>query len=212
MFCVHQRDVCYMLDSKRLNVVIVDTSSEIAGYSLTPHAAVGAHTRVLPILNRHHQHEVLVEAVQNHTPHVVVVDEVGRSSEVSALTTVSQRGTATVATAHGRTLQELLDNPELNRLVGGKSVSTVGDARAFEENNGKKTMVERAGKPVVDVVIEMKTHNKWHIHHDVAASVDALLAGHMPSVEERWLDLEDGCVYSKMLSGLDNRGWKADRD
>ena len=147
------------------------------------------------------QHEVLVEAVQNHSAHVIVIDEVARACDVRGLSTVAQRGAATVATAHGRTLQELLDNPELNGLIGGKSASTVGDARA-QRHGGRKVLVERAHKPVVDVVVEMTSHCRWRIYHDVAGAVDRLLAGERPAVEERWLDArEGGCVYSQMFPG-----------
>ncbi|KDO17840.1 hypothetical protein SPRG_22372 [Saprolegnia parasitica CBS 223.65] len=164
------------------NVCIVDTSNEIAGDGDIPHPCVGLARRMMvPSLND--QAAVMVECVQNHTPEVMVIDEIGRPNEVEAARTCKQRGVRIVASAHGD-LRKLLKNKPLRGLVGGVESVTVGDALAKEKqkknDNGplRKLLAQRGGEPIFEVIVELRRgqYNAWRIVTDAASAVDAILA------------------------------------
>ncbi|KAG1653859.1 hypothetical protein FOA52_007563 [Chlamydomonas sp. UWO 241] len=170
------RDITRMLaDVFGKAVNVVDTSNEIAGDYVRPHSCIGSARRFM-VPDRTRQDEVLMEVVQNHTPQVVVVDEIGTLQEVRAIRTISQRGVIAVGTAHGTNLSSLLNNHELSDLVGGIETVTLGDVRAFKVNAGQKTRQERARLPTFTMLIEVLAENRWRVHRNVAASVDMLLA------------------------------------
>ncbi|KAG1668902.1 hypothetical protein FOA52_016071 [Chlamydomonas sp. UWO 241] len=140
-----------------------------------PHPCIGSARRFM-VPDRTRQDEVLVEVVQNHTPEVIVVDEIGTPKEVSVIRTISQRGVITVGTAHGTDLSSLLNNHELSDLVGGIETVTLGDMQAVKVNGGQKTRQERARLPSFTMLMEVLAENRWRVHRNVAASVDLLLA------------------------------------
>ncbi|GFR44563.1 hypothetical protein Agub_g5835, partial [Astrephomene gubernaculifera] len=150
------------------------TSCEIAGGDVLPHACIGSSRRLL-VGHRSRLASVMLEAVQNHGPQVLVVDEIGNAEEVSAARTISQRGVLLVATAHGTDLGSLLRNNELNNLVGGLQSVTLGDGTAARSNGGAKVRTERRGAPTFRTLVEVMGGGRLRVRPDVAASVDALL-------------------------------------
>jgi stage III sporulation protein AA len=172
-------------------VVIVDTSNEIGGDGDVAHPGVG-NSRRMQVSDPKLQHAVLIEAVENHTPQVVIVDEIGTEEEAMAARTISERGVKMIATAHGHTLENVLKNPSLCDLVGGVQSVTLGDDEA-RRRRGQKKILEREGPPTFSIAVEMLDIGLWRVHTDVGASVDALLAGQAPFTELRALR-EDGVV------------------
>jgi stage III sporulation protein SpoIIIAA len=167
-------------------VVIVDTSNEIGGDGDVPHPAIGRARRMQvsePVL----QHEVMIEAVENHNPEVIVIDEIGRELEAIAARTIAERGVQLIGTAHGNTLSNLLLNPTLCDLVGGVEAVTLSDEEARRRGT-QKTVLERRAPPTFDVLIELQTRHRLAIHPDVAAAVDASLRHRPLPIEIRWRD------------------------
>jgi stage III sporulation protein SpoIIIAA len=167
-------------------VVIVDTSNEIAGDGDIPHPSIGRARRMqvpLPDL----QHELMIEAVENHMPQVIIIDEIGRELEAIAARTIAERGVQLIGTAHGNTLENLLMNPTLSDLVGGIDSVTLSDEEARRRGT-QKTVLERKAPPTFDVLIEIKDRQHMVIHHDVAEAVDALLRGWALAPEVRSVD------------------------
>ncbi len=173
-----------LADIKR--VVIVDTSNEIGGDGDVPHPAVGKARRMQvsqPML----QHEVMIEAVENHNPEVIVIDEIGRELEAVAARTIAERGVQLIGTAHGQTLDNLLLNPTLSDLVGGIEAVTLSDEEARRRGT-QKTVLERRAPPTFDVLIEIQTRDRFTVHLDVMGSIDALLRGYPLPPEIRTRD------------------------
>lgn len=181
------REAARILAEKK-RVVIVDTSNEIGGDGDVPHPAVGRARRMQvrePML----QHEVMIEAVENHNPEVIVIDEIGRELEAAAARTIAERGVQLIGTAHGQTLENLLLNPTLSDLVGGIQAVTLSDEEARRRGT-QKTVLERRAPPTFDVLVEIQQRDRFAIHMDIAASVDALLRGYPLPPEIRWRDSE----------------------
>ncbi|NCO32706.1 MAG: single-stranded DNA-binding protein [Armatimonadetes bacterium CG2_30_59_28] len=186
------REVARVLsDEFRKRVVIVDTSNEIAGDGDIPHAGIG-YARRMQVASPEKQHDVMIEAVENHMPEVVVIDEIGRSEEAYAARTIAERGVQLIATAHGTTLENLLMNPTLSDLVGGIQSVTLSDDEARRRST-QKTVLERKAPPTFDVVIELVERDKLALHRNVGEVVDALLRGRRPQPEIRQWG-EDGEV------------------
>ncbi|MBN2470111.1 MAG: AAA family ATPase [Anaerolineae bacterium] len=164
-------------------VVIVDTSNEIGGDGDVPHPAVGR-ARRMQVARPDLQHEVMIEAVENHNPEVIVIDEIGRELEALAARTIAERGVQLIGTAHGNTLDNLLLNPTLSDLVGGIESVTLSDEEARRRGT-QKTVLERRSPPTFDVLIELQTRNSLIVHEDVAAAVDAALRGRPLPTEKR---------------------------
>jgi stage III sporulation protein SpoIIIAA len=156
-------------------VIIVDTSNEIGGDGDVPHPAVG-HARRMQVAKPSLQHEVMIEAVENHNPEVIVIDEIGRELEATAARTIAERGVQLIGTAHGNTLENLLLNPTLSDLVGGIESVTLSDEEARRRGT-QKTVLERRSPPTFDVLIEIQTRDQIAVHTDVAEAVDSLLRG-----------------------------------
>jgi len=172
-----------LADELRKRVVVVDTSNEIAGDGDIPHPGIGAARRMqvpVPTL----QHAVMIEAVENHMPEVIVIDEIGTEAESLAARTIAERGVQLIATAHGNTLDNLLQNPTLMDLVGGIQAVTLSDEEARRRGT-QKTVLERKAPPTFDVVIEIQDKDKLAVHHDVAQVVDRYLRGVAPRAELR---------------------------
>ena len=138
------------------------------------------------------QHQVMIEAVENHMPEVIVIDEIGTELEAQAARTIAERGVMLVATAHGNALANLIKNPTLSDLVGGIQSVTLGDDEA-RRRRSQKTVLERAADPTFPVAVEMHSRQRWSIHTDVASTVDQLLRGLQPRPQEREL-AADGAV------------------
>ncbi|CBJ28810.1 expressed unknown protein [Ectocarpus siliculosus] len=179
------RDICRKI-SQEQTVVIVDTSNEIAGDGHIPHLAAIGQSRRMMVPDKTDQHNVMKEALQNHTPQTIVVDEVSNKNEARACLDIKARGVRVVASAHGD-LQSLLENPELNTLVGGTTSVTLGDAMAIATNAGNKVQRQRAGAPIFDTIVELERGqvNKWTIVWNVDLAVDAILSGKPYKVSQR---------------------------
>jgi stage III sporulation protein SpoIIIAA len=180
--------------AETMRVVIVDTSNEIGGDGDVPHPAVGRARRMqvaMPSL----QHEVMIEAVENHNPEVIVIDEIGRELEAAAARTIAERGVQLIGTAHGNTLENLLLNPTLSDLVGGIESVTLSDEEARRRGT-QKTVLERRQAPTFDVLIEIQTRDRVSVHGDVAEAVDSLLRGYPLPPEVRSRD-EDGKIRTE---------------
>ncbi len=163
-----------LAETKR--VVIVDTSNEIGGDGDVPHPAVGK-ARRMQVATPSLQHEVMIEAVENHNPQVIVIDEIGRELEAAAARTIAERGVQLIGTAHGNTLENLLINPTLSDLIGGIESVTLSDEEARRRGT-QKTVLERRSPPTFDILIEIQTRDRLAVHLDVAAAVDSLLRGY----------------------------------
>jgi len=172
-----------LAESKR--VVVVDTSNEIAGDGDIPHPAIGK-ARRMQVPSPELQHHVMIEAVENHTPEVIIIDEIGRLEEAEAARTIAERGVQLVGTAHGNTLDNLLVNPTLADLVGGIDSVTLSDEEARRRNT-QKTVLERRSPPTFDILVEIQTRDRLALLDNVARAVDDLLRGRpiTPEIRER---------------------------
>jgi stage III sporulation protein SpoIIIAA len=170
-------------------VIIVDTSNEIGGDGDVPHPAIGA-ARRMQVAKPSLQHEVMIEAVENHNPEVIVIDEIGRELEAQAARTIAERGVQLIGTAHGNTLENLLLNPTLSDLVGGIESVTLSDEEARRRGT-QKTVLERRAPATFDVLVEIQERNRIAVQSDVSAAVDALLRGYPLPPEIRYRDDEN---------------------
>ena len=197
------REIARVLaDELERRVVVIDTSNEIAGDGDIPHPAIGR-ARRMQVARPELQHQTMIEAVENHMPEVIVIDEIGTELEAQAARTIAERGVVLVATAHGNALANLIKNPTLSDLVGGIQAVTLGDEEA-RRRRSQKTVLERAADPTFPVAVEMHSRHRWAVHTDVAATVDQLLRGLQPRVQERELTAEGGVqlVDPPQSSGL----------
>jgi stage III sporulation protein SpoIIIAA len=185
--------------AEQKRVVIVDTSNEIGGDGDVPHPAIGKARRMqvaMPTL----QHEVMIEAVENHNPEVIVIDEIGRELEAIAARTIAERGVQLVGTAHGRTMENLLINPTLSDLIGGIESVTLSDEEARRRRT-QKTVLERRSPPTFDVLIEIQERDHLVIHPDVAEAVDGMVRG-IPLRPEIRYRSEDGKVHVEQATQI----------
>jgi hypothetical protein len=179
------REAARILGEKK-RVIVVDTSNEIGGDGDIPHPAIGR-ARRMQVAAPEFQHEVMIEAVENHMPEVIVIDEIGREQEAAAARTIAERGVQLVGTAHGITLENLLMNPTLSDLVGGIESVTLSDEEARRRGT-QKAVLERRAPPTFDVLIELQDRQRMAVHHNVAAAVDAMLRGRVLAPEIRYRD------------------------
>ena len=175
-----------MADELKRRVIIVDTSNEIAGDGDIPHPAIG-HARRMQVTTTSMQHAVMIEAVENHMPEAIIIDEIGTELEAAAARTIAERGVQLVGTAHGNTLENLILNPTLSDLAGGIQTVTLGDEEARRRGT-RKSILERKAPPTFDVVVEIQDFNRVAVHPDVGEVVDATLRGRPVTMEVRWLD------------------------
>jgi stage III sporulation protein SpoIIIAA len=179
------REIARVLaDDLQRRVVVIDTSNEIAGDGDIPHPAIGR-ARRMQVARPELQHQVMIEAVENHMPEIIVIDEIGTELEAQAARTIAERGVMLVATAHGNELANLIRNPTLSDLVGGIQSVTLGDEEARRRRT-QKTVLERAAEPTFPLAVEMHSRHRWLVHRDVAGTVDLLLRGQptQPQVRE----------------------------
>ncbi|MGB3713822.1 MAG: R3H domain-containing nucleic acid-binding protein [Candidatus Promineifilaceae bacterium] len=188
------REMARVLAEKK-RVIIVDTSNEIGGDGDIPHPAVGRARRMqvpTPAL----QHEVMIEAVENHNPEVIIIDEIGREREAVAARTINERGVQLIGTAHGNNLENLLINPTLSDLVGGIESVTLSDEEARRRGT-QKTVLERRAPPTFDILIEIQDRQSLVIHRNVGMAVDFILRARALGVEHRYRDEEGQIVIEQ---------------
>ena len=172
--------------SEEKKVIVVDTSNEIAGDGDIPHPGIGK-SRRMQVDSPAHQHNVMIEAVENHMPDVIIVDEIGTEEEAAAARTIAERGVQLIGTAHGTTIDNLIKNPTLSDLLGGVETVTLGDEEASRRHT-QKTVLERKAPPTFNVVIELRSRETLAIFSDAASAVDNYLKGIPLSPEIRGLD------------------------
>ena len=186
------REIARVLaDDLHKRVVIIDTSNEIAGDGDIPHPAIGR-ARRMQVARPELQHQVMIEAVENHMPEVIVIDEIGTELEALAARTIAERGVQLVGTAHGNRIENLIKNPTLSDLVGGIQAVTLGDDEA-RRRGSQKTVLERKAPPTFDIAVEMLERQRWVVHESVADTVDELLRGRQPNPQVRTVN-ENGKV------------------
>src|SRR4030043_209857 len=176
----------FLADELNKRVVVVDTSNEIAGDGDIPHPGIGSARRMqvpTPTL----QHAVMIEAVENHMPEAILIDEIGTELEAAAARTIAERGVQLVGTAHGNSLENLILNPTLSDLIGGIQTVTLGDEEARRRGT-RKSILERKAPPTFDVVVEIQNFNRVGVHPNVSEVVDATLRSRLVTREVRWLD------------------------
>ncbi|MBP6747298.1 AAA family ATPase, partial [bacterium] len=164
-----------LADELMKRVIVIDTSNEIAGDGDVPHPAIGK-ARRMQVPRSEQQAAVMIEAVENHTPEVIVIDEIGTEEEAQAARTIAERGVTLIGTAHGSALDNLLKNPTLVDLVGGIQTVTLGDDEARRRGT-QKTVLERSAEPTFDICIEILDRQTLAVHRNVAEAVDQLLRG-----------------------------------
>jgi len=178
----------FLADELDKRVIVVDTSNEIAGDGDIPHPGIGSARRMqvpTPTL----QHQVMIEAVENHMPEVIIIDEIGTDLEAVAARTIAERGVQLIATAHGNTLENLIMNPTLSDLVGGIQSVTLSDEEARRRGT-QKAILERRAPPTFDILVEIQSFSRVAVHRDVAEVVDAILRGYQVPAEIRELGAE----------------------
>ncbi|CAK8574115.1 unnamed protein product [Lathyrus sativus] len=193
------RETARMLaDEFRKRVVIVDTSNEIGGDGDVPHAGIGR-ARRMQVPNVNMQHSVMIEAVENHMPQTIIIDEIGTELEALAASTIAQRGVQLVGTAHGTTIDSIIKNPYLQILVGGIESVTLGDDEA-RKRKVQKTILERKGPPTFTCAVEMISKTECRVHRRLDATVDAVLAGKPPVFELRhWNDFSNDSAKHALI-------------
>ena len=183
-----------LADDLGKRVVVVDTSNEIAGDGDIPHPAIGK-ARRMQVRTPSMQHEVMIEAVENHLPQIIVIDEIGTELEAQAARTIAERGVQLIGTAHGNNLDNLMLNPTLSDLIGGIQSVTLGDEEARRRRT-QKSVLERKAPPTFDVIVEIVDRERVVVHSDVAETIDAMLRGDQVAPELRWRD-EEGVHQSQ---------------
>ncbi len=186
-----------LADELEKRVVIIDTSNEIAGDGDVPHPAIGR-ARRMQVARPELQHQVMIEAVENHMPEVIIIDEIGTELEAMAARTIAERGVQLVGTAHGNQLENLIKNPTLSDLVGGIQAVTLGDDEA-RRRGSQKTVLERKAPPTFEIAVEMLERQRWVVWEDVSVTVDSLLRGREPEVQIRTVD-EEGQVLVEEIA------------
>lgn len=213
------REIARVLaDELEKRVVIIDTSNEIAGDGDVPHPAIGR-ARRMQVARPELQHQVMIEAVENHMPEVIVIDEIGTELEAMAARTIAERGVQLIGTAHGNQIENLIKNPTLSDLVGGIQSVTLGDEEA-RRRGSQKSVLERKAPPTFDIAVEMLERQRWIIHEEVAQTVDTLLRGRQPQSQVRTVDAAGKVTITHELppvslvktaprTTLGSTGWRA---
>ncbi len=197
-----------LADDLKKRVIVVDTSNEIAGDGDIPHPAIG-HARRMQVPTPNLQHAVMIEAVENHMPEVIIIDEIGTSLEADAARTIAERGVQLVGTAHGNTLKNLMMNPTLSDLIGGIQTVTLGDEEARRRHT-QKSILERKAPPTFDIVVEIQERYKVQVHPDCKLAVDSILHGQETPSEIRWLDQEGNIIKEQASTVQEQHGnWPA---
>ena len=203
------REVARVLaDELKKRVVVVDTSNEIAGDGDIPHPSIG-HARRMQVPTPDQQHAVMIEAVENHMPEAIIIDEIGTDLETQAARTIAERGVQLVGTAHGNTLDNLMMNPTLSDLVGGIQSVTLGDEEARRRGT-QKSVLERKQPPTFGILVEIQDRWKVIVYPSVAEAVDSVLRSQVPQAESRWLDEEGNLQKAAVATPAKVAGRPAD--
>jgi len=180
------REIARVLsDGMKKRVIIIDTSNEIAGDGDLPHPSIGK-ARRMQVSSPQNQHQVMIEAVENHMPEIIIIDEIGTELEAAAARTIAERGVQLVGTAHGNALENLIKNPTITDLIGGIQYVTLGDEEA-KRRGSSKSILERKAPPTFEVAVEIHDAKTWIIHENIEQSVDLLLQGQTLPLQERKL-------------------------
>lgn len=199
------REIARVLaDELNKRVVIIDTSNEIAGDGDVAHPAIGR-ARRMQVAKPELQHQVMIEAVENHMPEVIVIDEIGTELEALAARTIAERGVQLVGTAHGNQIENLIKNPTLSDLVGGIQAVTLGDDEA-RRRGSQKTVLERKAPPTFEIAVEMLERQRWVVHESVSDTVDTLLRGRQANPQTRTVDDKGKVSITRQLSVVNGRG------
>ncbi|MEH2237938.1 R3H domain-containing nucleic acid-binding protein [Nostoc sp.] len=199
------REIARVLaDDLHKRVVIIDTSNEIAGDGDVAHPAIGR-ARRMQVAHPEQQHQVMIEAVENHMPEVIVIDEIGTELEALAARTIAERGVQLVGTAHGNQIENLIKNPTLADLVGGIQAVTLGDDEA-RRRGSQKTVLERKAPPTFEIAVEMLERQRWTVHESVADTVDNLLRGRQATPQTRTVDEQGKIGVTRQLAVVNGRG------
>ena len=194
------REIARVLsDEMEKRVIIIDTSNEIAGDSDIPHSGIGR-ARRMQVSKTELQHQVMIEAIENHMPEVIIIDEIGTELESLAARTIAERGVQLVGTAHGNCLESLIKNPPLSDLIGGIQYVTLSDDEA-KRRGTQKSILERKAYPAFQLAVEINERNSWVVHENVEESVDLLLQGQQPILQIR--ELSD-TAETKIKYGISN--------
>ena len=198
------REIARVLaDEMEKRVIIIDTSNEIAGDSDIPHSGIGR-ARRMQVAKTELQHQVMIEAVENHMPEVIIIDEIGTELEVLAARTIAEKGVQLVGTTHGNCLENLIKNPPLADLIGGIQYVTLSDDEA-KRRGTQKSILERKAYPAFEIIIEINQQNSWTIHEEVQNSVDLLLRGNFLVSQVRQFSLADKIrIKSKRFQNVQN--------
>ncbi len=181
------REIARVLsDNMKKRVIIIDTSNEIAGDGDLPHPSIGR-ARRMQVSSHQNQHEVMIEAVENHMPEIIIIDEIGTELEAAAARTIAERGGQLVGTAHGNALENLIKNPTITDLIGGIQYVTLGDEEA-KRRGSSKSILERKAPPTFDIAVEIHDPKTWIIHENIAQSVDLLLQGQTLPLQQRSIE------------------------
>ena len=176
------REIARVLaDEMEKRVIIVDTSNEIAGDSDVPHSGIGR-ARRMQVSKTEFQHQIMIEAVENHMPQVIIIDEIGTELEALAARTIAEKGVQLVGTTHGNCLENLIKNPSLSDLIGGIQYVTLSDDEA-KRRGTQKSILERKAYPAFQIAIEINKQNSWTVHENVKNSIDFILRGN-PSISQ----------------------------
>ncbi len=198
------REIARVLaDDLHKRVVIIDTSNEIAGDGDVAHPAIGR-ARRMQVAHPEQQHQVMIEAVENHMPEVIIIDEIGTELEALAARTIAERGVQLVGTAHGNQIENLIKNPTLADLVGGIQAVTLGDDEA-RRRGSQKTVLERKAPPTFEIAVEMLERQRWTVHESVADTVDNLLRGRQASPQTRTVDDQGKIAVTRQLAVVNGR-------
>ncbi len=187
-----------LADNARKRVIVIDTSNEIAGDGDIPHPAIG-HARRMQVASPERQDAVMIEAVENHMPQVIVIDEIGTELEAQAARTIAERGVQLIGTAHGNSLENLILNPTLSDLVGGTQSVTLGDEEARRRHT-QKSILERKAPATFDVIVEIQDFYRVSVHTDVEEAVDNILTRRPVRLEKRWVDSNDQIQKETVLT------------
>ena len=191
------REIARVLsDDMNKRVIIIDTSNEIAGDGDLPHPSIGK-ARRMQVRNPQNQHQVMIEAVENHMPEIIIIDEIGTELEAAAARTIAERGVQLVGTAHGNALDNLIKNPILTDLIGGIQYVTLGDEEA-RRRGSSKSILERKAPPTFEVAIEIHNPKVWVIHENIEYSVDLLLQGQTLPLQKREISSADKIISCKI--------------
>jgi stage III sporulation protein SpoIIIAA len=196
-----------LADDLKKRVVVVDTNNEIAGDGDIPHPAIGR-ARRMQVPEDREQCDVMIEAVENHMPEVIIIDEISNERDAFAARTIAERGVQLIATAHGNTLENIMSNPTLADLIGGVQAVTLSDEEARKRGT-QKTVLERKAPPTFDTVIEIEEIARLVIHHDVAHTVDDLLLARSVAAEVRETDAKGRIIRSQREVELVGSAWTA---